>query len=166
VLRAWILIVRPDGAALRRVAVAHGDGIVELAGRTAVVKDALSVGVDPRFNQRFLDIYARFAPSKMGVATFHPISWAPRSQGDLQNLPNVHSGWIRPADSKTMSKACRLAGRAYPPEAQDAEDTTPLLPWRPAILSPTEILRFLAGCSDATHHIHAGVELVTVFAGE
>ena len=40
-----------------------------------------------------------------------------------------------------------------------------MLPWRPAILSPTEIFRFW-GNVHPHHHVHAGAQLVASLSGE
>ena len=61
----------------------------------------------------------------------------------LEDLPDVHAGRNAERVQHDVDRRAVLAGTACPLRAGCGE-TTPLLPWRPAILSPTDSLRLMA----------------------
>jgi len=87
-------------------------------------------------------ISSTVAPANTGVATVAADLVRRPAEVRLEDLPDVHSGGhaqrVQHHVHRGPVRNVRhvLLGRIFA--------TTPLLPWRPAILSPTESFRFLA----------------------
>ena len=81
-------------------------------------------------------------PSNTGVANFRPSSLAAQPRCVSSTWPTfMREG--TPSGFSTMSTGVPSARNGMSSSATILA-TTPLLPWRPAILSPTESLRFEA----------------------
>src|SRR5260370_684854 len=87
-------------------------------------------------------IWSSVAPSKTAVAAFWPLAWSAQPRC----VSRIWPMFIRlgtPSGLRMMSTGVP-SGRNGMSSAGRILAMTPLLPWRPAILSPTLILRFWA----------------------
>ena len=82
------------------------------------------------------------APSNTGVATCQPSARAARPKWTSSTWP-MFMRLGTPSGLSTISSGVPSARKGISSSGK-MRLTTPLLPWRPAILSPTEILRFWA----------------------
>jgi hypothetical protein len=126
---------------LEHVEIADGDPLVELVAGPAVVEHRLAVLGQAGLLQALADDVLAGAiedgadrleaelgrgPAQVGLedlAHVHPARHAQGVQEDLDGVPSARNG---------MSSSGRILAM------------TPLLPWRPAILSPTEMTRLVA----------------------
>ena len=93
-------------------------------------------------SRRHSAISASFAPSNTGVITFQPSFLAAMPRWTSSTCPMfIREG--TPSGLSTMSSGVP-SGRNGMSSLGRMREITPLFPWRPAILSPTEILRFCA----------------------
>ena len=95
----------------------------------------------PDFSSHVL-ISPSFAPSKTGVAKWSPRAWAAQPRCVSRICPTfIRDG--TPSGLSTISTGVP-SGRCGMSSSGRMRAMTPLLPWRPAILSPTDSLRFMA----------------------
>ena len=82
------------------------------------------------------------APSNTGVATFHPSAFAAIPKWTSKTWPKFIRDGI-PCGFNTISTGVPSSKNGMSSTGSILE-ITPLLPWRPAILSPTDIFLFVA----------------------
>ena len=82
------------------------------------------------------------APSNTGVATFHPNSFAASPKWTSKTWPKfIREGTPNGFNRMSTGVPSGINGIS---SSGKILDIVPLLPWRPAILSPTDIFLFVA----------------------
>ncbi len=139
--RTGMHLVVDHMAQLQHVDHAHGSRLVELLARLAVVQVGATATRNAGLRRIFVDLVER-GPVEDRRGELQPQLTAGPAEHGLVNLPEVHTR--RHAQRVSTMSTIVPSSKNGMSSSRTTFATIPLLPWRPAILSPTRSLRFLA----------------------